>query len=267
MDDTLVSLGLIRDLPVGQVILRLTGGGWFFEDTIEIESEMLTKVVMIPTAVGDLQIEGIPSDAKMGLVRRREEEPVLESLPSPYVRFLQVGRYTLTVEHRDYEILEQEIEIKQGETLLVRPRLVHTEEYRREEEVAALREELKDLEVTRQGVLERRRTLSISALVSVIVAALGGGGVGVSEYLISMRMPEVEQEYGRYAASTDPNEAAALWAGVETFRSGVEVLRVLRTVSLSVSVSSATLGVIFPGVKPSLPGIEERIREVREQLP
>ena len=166
--------GFIEAIPVGERRLELKGSDVYWEDTVSVLPDETVKVEATLRPFGSLEYD-LPEDAFCEVKSPVYREIVRgNGVLSP----LWVGEYTLTVDGDNYQVLEDRISVERGGTVIFKPEVEFTEEYRNTVAIAERLEELKSRRSELEAeVLKLDRQYRIKKTTPWVL--LGTGAVGL----------------------------------------------------------------------------------------
>jgi TolB-like protein len=241
--------GLVRDLSIGEHYLEIKGNGWFYDNIIIVEKNITKTVTINLESVGELTIHN-PKDILVQ-VFDIDGNKILESENINEVE-LSAGKYRYIIDHPDYELLEQEIDITRGQHSEFSPLLVNSKLYKGRELLAGYEAELARL----------NKSKKVANILGYSLAGLGilsAGSAGLFEYLVYSDTGLMDTTYQAYLDTEITAEASVLWNEVEDYKVSIDGNRSLRTVSV-VSAGVFIIGSLISFfLKPNTSEIENEI--------
>ena len=255
IDEEPASTGLIQGLQTGDHDILITGGGWYFQGTVTIETGKTERVSADLLKAGSLTVIA-PEGSKVSLSGDHDApDAVLNReiiLPS--------GDWDYTVTHPDYEPVAGMVTVRTAELTEVRPEYTHNEAWELKGMIAEAEADLAKAQRT-------RKTLSTFGWIFGSVGAAGLASGGVSEALIQYHLFNIERKTSLYEAATDPVIIRELGRSIDSSIIAIEPsLRLLRNYSLLTGGSGALVSGVFFLFRPKIGKIEEHLETLKARL-
>ncbi len=246
--------GLIRGVAAGDCKVVITGNGWEYNGSLKIEPDENNKFSITLSKVGSVKVN-VPVGSEIVLSNDTDEKYI----NAGKILSLSVGNWLLSISNSDFEDFERQVVIDQGKLTSIDPILNHTELF-------TLYQKLEDLNVKRKQIVSKKDKFRSWEFATGIAAIVGGGLIGVFEWLIPGKITELDDAYAAYSASTVPAEAASLWSSVETSQTELDLYRIIRTSSIGLAaVTGITTGVLFI-TQPSTKDVDIQIQEIQGRI-
>jgi hypothetical protein len=241
--------GLIKDIAVGEHSLKIKGNGWFYDDIIIVEKGITKTIAINLETVGELTVNN--QEDTIVQIFDSDGKKIFKSKKVNQVE-LPTGNYRYVIEHPDYELVEQKIEIKRGQHSEYSPLLIYSELYKNKELLAGYEVELAELN-------RSKKIANIVGFSSAGLGIVGAVSTGILEYLVYSDTALMNTTYQAYLDTEITAEALALWDEVEGYKTSIDGYRSFRTVSL-VSAGIFVVGsVVSFLLKPDTSVIENKI--------
>ena len=116
--------GLLKDLPVGERTVEISGGGWYFSGTVIIETGKTNRFVADLIEAGTLQFFG-PEGIFIEIESSDGTLFPIDNIKAP--SFFPVGIYNFSISHPDYETVTGSVEVSTGVDSSINPEYEHNE--------------------------------------------------------------------------------------------------------------------------------------------
>ncbi len=242
--------GLIKDLSVGKIPVKVEGNGWFYKGNITVEQGKTTKEVISLMEVGNIRID-VPQGSKTELMS------VGKTIQIEFnqTKTVQVGKYNLSITHPDYEEYQTEVEIFQDQMTLISPVLKHNIAF-----------QISELEIEKERILRKRKGFSIAGWSSAGVSILGAIAMTVFEILIWQKVDQLNETYAQYESETVGVQIDILGGLIDEYKQDIQGFRTARNVSIIGTGVPAIASGIFFMLRPSTIAIDERINSLKETM-
>ena len=248
IDDLEQSVGLVKDLAVGEHHVRVEGGGWLYDGAVSIEQDATARLDVVLTEVGHVKVD-IPLGSKA--LFRNSRGMVISAHPDQLTT-LEVGTWQLSLSHPDYKPFHGEMQVTRGQEFHVNTPLEHTAEHKRSTELERLETERLKASRTRSG-------LRVGAVVTMAIGFAASAVAVACEGIISDRTDTLVANHAAYQAATDTTQIGALRDAVSIGITQISILRTIRNASLiGVGVCGAVGGLLM-GLRPSVDTIDAEI--------
>jgi hypothetical protein len=255
IDNVEYKAGLIKDITAGEQNISVLGNGWSYNGKVTIVPKKTSKVEINLSASGTLVL--FLSDET--IVKAKSEDGTIFELDPRSETTLPQGKYTLEIEHPDFEPYEEVFFMEQGKYLSLTPELQFNEQY-------SLRLLLTELEQKKEMVKRKEEIFSRFTILAGGIAITAAGISGLGEYMVHNRTSYLEDTYIDYSAATDIDVLHELGDNIDGAKYSINQWRDVRNASL---ISAGIFGIITPilslGGKTS-EDYERQIDELREKI-
>ncbi|MBN2050429.1 MAG: hypothetical protein JW760_08310 [Spirochaetales bacterium] len=255
IDGTQASVGLLRDLPAGQRSITITGGGWYYQDTITVESGKTARLSASLLEAGTAVFIA-PEGAVLNLAGDLE-------IPEAKVNMgidLPTGEWAYNITHPDYIPVEGRLTVKRGGTEEVRPEYMHNEAWE-------LSRMIEEAEADLLKAQKNRKSLNNLARFLGFTGVSGLAASGTAEGLIQYHLYNIEKKTPLYEAATDTSLAQELGRSIDKSIAAIDpFLRNLRNYSLVIGGSSLVASGIFFLLQPDITKLEEQLVSLQARL-